>query len=93
MAKHNTTTTTEATEVATKTAVAHSPATVLIGKCRLAAIAAIAEFKMPVVAKAYADQAEEFLIEAQGVAADDIKDNRQLEIGQRWVTASAAVVA
>lgn len=92
MAKHiNTTETTEAT--ATKTPIAHSPCTVAVGKCRLAAIAAIAEVKAPFVAKAYADQAEAFLAEAQGVAADDIKDSRQLEIAQRWVTAAQSVTA
>lgn len=58
---------TQTATAATKTS-AHSPCTELVAKCRLAAIAAIAETQ-PIVAKAYAEQAADYATSAKNAAA------------------------
>jgi hypothetical protein len=70
---------------------AHSPCTLSVAACRLAAIAAIADTDSPIVANAYARQAEDHAKTAAEVAADDNKDRRQVKIAQRWVKAAMAV--
>ena len=73
-------------------AAAHSPCTLAVAACRLAAIAAIAD-PVALVARAYAAEALRQLGLAEAAAADDTKDRRQCATARRWVLAADTAAA
>ena len=68
---------------------AHSPCTLAVAACRLAAIAAIAETSR-FVALAYVQEANAQFERATELAADDAKDKKQVNTAFRWTVAAKA---